>query len=399
MSGALKAAILEPIVRLPRRQSREHELRSQIDKLFRRLRLAVVHAGDRSIDGAVIERTSNPRSWKSYETVAHDIAASMRRLGCRDVAVLPDDMRLGEALREHGTHLAWLNTGGVQGNCSIAHAPAMLELFGVPYIGHDPITAGILDNKHVFKRQLRAAGIPTADFFIWQARNERFDPELSSAFRRAFDDWCGPFVVKPVSGRASLHVSYVAGVEDLADAIDTVHRATRNHVLVERYLPGREFCVAVCGPVLSRDGNLERLDRPFVFSHLERVLHDDEKIFTSMDVRPITGERAVPLDRRGDHVVVEELSAIARQIYNELSVETLVRIDIRADASGKLFVLEANPKPDLKAPEPDVTSLVCMGLAAHAMTYDDLIMSIFANRIDGLLGARRGAADRLTRLL
>jgi hypothetical protein len=40
-----------------------------------------------------------------------------------------------------------------------------------------------------------------------------------------------------------------------------------------------------------------------------------------------------------------------------------------------------------------------MGLAAHAMTYDDLIMSIFANRIDGLLGARRGAADRLTRLL
>src|SRR5262245_45988442 len=202
MTGALRAAIQEPTTRPPRRRSRELELRSQIDKLFRRLRLAVVFAGDRSVDGAVIERTSNPRSWKSYETVAHDIAAAMVRLGCRDIIVLPDDMRLGSKLREHETHIAWLNTGGVQGHCSIAHAPAMLELFGIPYIGHDPVTAGILDNKHVFKRQLRAAAIPTADFFIWQAGAERFDPRRSEGFRAVFADCDGPFVVKPVSGRA-----------------------------------------------------------------------------------------------------------------------------------------------------------------------------------------------------
>jgi D-alanine-D-alanine ligase len=301
-------------------------------------------------------------------------------------------------LREHGTHLAWLNTGGVQGHCSIAHAPAMLELFGIPYIGHDPVTAGILDNKHVFKRQLRAAGIPTADFFIWQARAERFDPWESAGFRAAFDDWGGPFVVKPVSGRASLHVTYVADIDDLGDAVASVYRVTRNHVLVERYLPGREFCVAVCGPVISRGDSLERLDQPFVFSPLERVLRD-EKIFTSMDVRPITSERAVALDPIADRTVVDQLTTIARRIYDELDIETLVRIDLRADENGKLSVLEANPKPDLKAPEENVTSLVCIGLDDHGMTYDDLIMSVFANRVDTLLSARRGAADRLTRLL
>jgi D-alanine-D-alanine ligase len=398
MTGALRAAIQEPATRPARRRSRELELRSQIDKLFRRLRLAVVFAGDRSVDGAVIERTSSPRSWKSYETVAHDIAAAMGRLGCRDIIVLPDDMRLGGKLREHGTHIAWLNTGGVQGHCSIAHAPAMLELFGIPYIGHDPVTAGILDNKHVFKRQLRAAGIPTADFFIWQAGADRFNPWRSEGFHAAFADWDGPFVVKPVSGRASLHVAYVSDAVGLADAIEGVYRVTRNHVLVERFLPGREFCVAVCGPVISRDGRLERLDKPFVFSPLERVLQD-EKIFTSMDVRPITGERAVALDPVADRGVIDQLTAIARRIYEELDIETLVRIDLRADENGKLFVLEANPKPDLKAPEESVTSLVCIGLADHGMTYDDLIMSVFANRVDTLLSARRGAADRLTRLL
>ena len=59
---------------------------------------------------------------------------------------------------------AWLNTGGVQGYNSTAHAPAMLELFGVPYVGHDPLTVGTLDNKHVFKRDLVCLGLPTAPF-------------------------------------------------------------------------------------------------------------------------------------------------------------------------------------------------------------------------------------------
>ncbi len=77
-------------------------------------------------------------------------------------------MSLGENLKKFDAHLAWVNSGGVQGHCSVAHAPAMLELFGIPYVGHDPMTAAILDNKHVFKRQLVAAGLPTAEFCVWQ---------------------------------------------------------------------------------------------------------------------------------------------------------------------------------------------------------------------------------------
>lgn len=36
----------------------------------------------------------------------------------------------------------------------MSHAAAMLEMFGVPYLGHDPITTSILDSKHLFKREL-----------------------------------------------------------------------------------------------------------------------------------------------------------------------------------------------------------------------------------------------------
>jgi D-alanine-D-alanine ligase len=384
---------------LPRRAARQNELTNQIDKIFRRLRLAMVYGGNKTVEGAVIQQSTNSRSWKSYEVVAKDISKAMVRLGCRHVELFADDMGLGEKLKQGDSHLAWLNTGGVQGLSSVVHTPAMLEMFGIPYIGHDPMMAGILDNKHVFKRQLRAAGIPTAEFFIWQPGLSSKDPTRDRGFITAFGSYQGPFIVKPVSGRASLHVTYVSDITEVADAISAVYDVTRNHVLVERYLSGREYCVAIAGPIIARQGQIERLEGPFVFSYLERCLASDEKIFTSMDVRPITGDRARVLDPSVDATMIARLGMLAQRVFVELGVETLIRLDVRADHEGNLFVLEANPKPDLKAPDVGVTSLVCLGLPQLGMTYDDLILSIFADRIDVLLSEQRGTADRLARLL
>jgi D-alanine-D-alanine ligase len=395
--SALRKSI--PGESVSRRVGREDELLSQIEKMFRRLRLAVVFGGDKSRDGAVIETTNNSRSWKSYEAVAKDIAAAMQRLGCRNIELFPDDMRLGDSLKAYDAHIAWLNTGGVQGLCSVAHAPAMMELFGISYIGHDPMTAAILDNKHVFKRQLKAAGIPTAEFYIWQPGISPDDPARDMAFRHAFVGYNGPFIVKPASGRASLHVTYVDEMAGVAHAVQQVYEQTRNHVVIERFLGGREFCVAIAGPVISRGGRLARLDRPFVFSALERTLEAGEVIFTSMDVKPITGDRAQEIDPAREPMLHASLESLARRVFSELGIETLIRLDIRADEAGNLYVLEANPKPDLKMPAPGVTSLVSIGLPGLGMSYDDLIMSIFADRIDVLLSERRGVADRLARLI
>ena len=162
----------------PRRSGRASQLEAQIDRLRDRMRIAVIYGGDKSKHGAVIHRTLNPRSWKSYQAVAQDIADSLQHIGFRHVIVVPDDMHLGENLRRQGTHLAWLNTGGVQGYNPMAHAAAMLEMLGIPYVGHDPLTAGTLDNKHVFKRELLHLGIPTAPFVTWHMARGPFRPSL-----------------------------------------------------------------------------------------------------------------------------------------------------------------------------------------------------------------------------
>jgi D-alanine-D-alanine ligase len=257
----------------------------------------------------------------------------------------------------------------------------------------------MLDNKHVFKRELQALRIPNAPFVLSHYGSAPFHPESDVRFKQIFEDYAGPFVVKPVSGRASLHVHVVDRTKDLCDAVAEVQRVTENHVLIEKFLPGREFCIAVCGPVTAQGGRLRRHEQPFAFSAVERVLAPNERIFTSMDVRPITSDRVRRLDPVSDARHLSTLRILARKVYRELNLESVIRLDLRIDSDGVMEILESNPKPDLRFPTPERLSLVCAPLAVHGMSYDDLILSLIADRIDLLFSQRRRAVTHLTALL
>ena len=378
--------------------STEAGLQNVIEQLKSRLRIAVVFGGNKVSPDSVVYRSQNTRSWKSYETVAEDIAASLKRSGFRNVDVVPEDMQLSDRLRRNGTHMAWLNTGGVQGRNSAAHAPSTLEMLGLPYVGHDPLSATTLDNKHAFKREAVCAGLPTAPFSTWDMTRGPFQPQLNSRFQLAFDGYPGPFIVKPVSGRASLHVHVVSCLQDLSEMVADVHRQTGNLVLIEKYLPGREFCIAVAGRITARDGVFTRGSEPFAFGALERVFDNDEMIFTSMDSRPITTSRFKNVDPSESELWMN-IHKLAREVFLEFNLGTLIRIDLRADANGKLHILEANPKPDLKYPTLGVTSLVSAGLSQTALGYDDLLLSLLGDRLDFLLRHCRDTIDHITDLL
>jgi D-alanine-D-alanine ligase len=381
-----------------RGQHRQSELQRIVELLLDKIRLAVIYGGDKSIPGSVIYQSQNTRSWKSYRAVAEDIAASLRRCGFRNVALIPEDMALPDRLRGGNIHMAWLNSGGVQGHNSTSHAPAILEMLGIPYVGHDPLNATTLDNKHAFKREAVCAGLPTAPFTTWHMNRGTFQPERNSRFKQAFGDYRGPFVVKPVSGRASLHVHVVPDVEGLPAEIERIYDITGNLVLVEKYLSGREFCISVAGPITTHGGQVFRGREPFAFGALERVLSPGELIFTSMDSRPITASRfkdVSPSETR----LWNELHRLAREVYLEFNLGSLVRLDLRTDERGKLYILEANPKPDLKTMSAGVTSLVSAGLAQTNLGYDDLILSLFADRFDFLLRHRSGSMKHILDLL
>jgi D-alanine-D-alanine ligase len=368
--------------------TRATHLELLLAELADKLRLSVIYGGDKTAAGAVLRHSANTRSWKSYESVARDIGAALTRLGYGPVNVVQDDMHLPSRLKDNRSAFAWLNTGGVQGRNAISHTSAMLEMYGIPYVGHDPLTAGLLDSKHHFKRQLQALGIPTAPFFVWSPNEAREPPFSDRRLKAQFAKWPNGFVVKPVTGRASLHVHYVERARDLNEVIRHVHDATQNSVLVEAFLSGREYCIAVSGPVLARQGKIWQLPGPLAFSALERKLGRNERIFTSMDVKPITAARTRALSPDRDADVIEQLSSMARQVYVGTPLQTLVRLDVRADDRGRLFVLEANPKPDLAAPRATSASLISLGLPQLGMTYDDLILTLLADRLSTLFDDR-----------
>jgi D-alanine-D-alanine ligase len=373
-------------------------LQQAIECLKPKLRLAVIFGGSKESLGSVLYRSQNTRSWKSYEVVAEDIAASLRRSGFKHVSVMPEDMNLGERLRREGIHMAWLNTGGVQGRNSCAHAASTLEMLGIPYVGHDPLSATTLDNKHAFKREAVCAGLPTAMFTTWDMTRGPFEPKRNSRFTIAFGEYRGPFIVKPVSGRASLNVHVVQDVSELPEVVAEVYHQSGNLVLIEKYLSGREFCIAVAGRITAKNGVIRDGQKPFAFGALERVFCDEELIFTSMDTRPITGERFKEVDP-SETVLWSELHELGRQVFLEFNLGSIIRIDVRADERGKLHILEANPKPDLKFPIEGVTSLVHAGLAQTDLGYDDLIMSLFADRLNFVLEHSRDAVGHISELL
>lgn len=371
----------------------------QLELLKTRLKIAVVYGGDKSAEGAVINQRANQRPWKSYKSVAEDIAGALGRLGFRFVDLIPEDMQLGERIRSKGIHMAWLNTGGVQGRNPMVHAASMLEMLGVSYVGHDPLTAGILDNKHVFKREMRALGLPTAPFIVSYCGDAPFLPESDENFQLTFGAYDGPFIIKPTTGRASLNVHFVQSRADLADVVSETKRETDTHVLIEKFMSGREYCVAVCGPVTASGGELIRHGEPFVFSATERLLDPGEHFFTSKDIRPIEASRFRQLTPSGDGEVLAGLEDLAKKVYRGLHLESIVRLDVRADASGELNLLEANPKPDLQQPSETRTSLVCGNLDAHGMSYDDLILSLISSQIDLEMNRNSSAATPLRFLL
>lgn len=370
-----------------------------LDVLRKKLRLAVIYAGDKVRPGAVKYPAQNVRDWKSYEEVARDIQVTLQEAGFQHVFLMPDDRTLFDQLERHDIQFAWLNTGGVQGYNPTSHAPAMLEMIGVPYIGHDPLNVSLLDNKDLFKRELVALGFKTPPFFIWNKYKYLDQSYWLEELPPLFGNYQGPFVVKPVTGRASKNVVVADSLVGLPRLVDEVYEKTRNKVLIEKYLPGREYCVSIYGAVQVVGDSISLYDAPFCFSQVERVLEKDERIFTSMDQKALTASRFRLLDPESDATALATIEDLATRVFTYFNLSTLIRLDVRTDADGEIYILEANPKPDLKMPDGRIISIVSMGLERLGMTYNDLIVSILATRLHQLFGVQRGYLRHIVNLL
>ena len=128
---------------------------------------------------------------------------------------------------------------GLKGVSREAQVPALLEAFDIPYVFSDPLSLGLALDKAMAKRVVRDAGVPTADFMLIES--EADIAKVALPF---------PLFLKPVAEGSGKGVNARSKVETAAElravAQDLLQQFSQP-VLVEAFLPGREFTVGITG--------------------------------------------------------------------------------------------------------------------------------------------------------
>jgi D-alanine-D-alanine ligase len=214
---------------------------------------------------------------------------------------------------------------------------AYLELLKVPYTGCNSRGLMLGRDKSLTKKLLAYHRISVPEFMIVPQGRRLRRPK-----RLAF-----PLIVKSLTLDASIGISQasvVEGEDKLAERVRFIHDSLGTDAIVESYIEGRELYVGILGnqrltalpvwelsfaqmPEESRRIATERLKWSLAYREKHRIMSDEAK-----ELPPGTGER---------------IQAICKRAYQILLMSGYGRIDLRLTEAGRIYVIEANPNPQL----------------------------------------------------
>jgi D-alanine-D-alanine ligase len=247
---------------------------------------------------------------------------------------------------------------GLHGVGREAQVPAILDVYGIPYTFSDPLVLALTLHKGMTKRVLRDAGLPTPPF----AEVTRLD-ELAGL------DLPYPLFAKPVAegtGKGIDGSSVLQSPAELRARCELLLARFDQPVLVETFLPGREFTVGVVGTGARAEvlGTLEIVLRAGADADAYTYTNK-ENCEELVEYRYVTADDA--------QVRAAEEAALAA--WRLLDCRDAGRIDLRADARGKPQLLELNPLAGLH-PEHSDLPMIC---TAIGMPYDLLMHRIIVS--------------------
>ena len=215
-----------------------------------------------------------------------------------------------------------------------SYVAGLLEWSGIPYTGSPPQALSLARAKHTAKTLLRGAGLPTADFLVVE---ELPAPECTL-------QW--PVIVKPAKQDASVGLdqdSVCTNQFQLEQRVAYILEMYGAPVLIEQYIPGREFNVALVElPDLHTlpPAEIEFKQRPGAWP----ILTYAGKWKPGSEEYESTPPR-FPADIPPR--LSKKLSAIALKAYRLIGCRDYARVDFRVTPDGKPYILEVNPNPEI----------------------------------------------------
>lgn len=254
---------------------------------------------------------------------------------------------------------------GLKGVAREAQVPALLEAYDIPFTFSDAMVMALSLHKGMTKRVVRDHGLPTAPFAV-----------LESLGDVARVDLAYPLFAKPVAegtGKGVSPASRVASPAALRRVTRQLLQRYRQPVLVETYLPGREFTVGLTGTGAEAA----------VLAVLEVRLNERAEGAAYSYRNKEECESRVHY-RLADDGEAQEAADVALAAWRALGCRDGGRVDLRSDAGGRPQFLEANPLAGLH-PEHSDLPIMC---TLRGIGYDDLIGRIVASAL------RRAAPGR-----
>ncbi len=254
---------------------------------------------------------------------------------------------------------------GLHGVNRESHVPAICEFLGVPYTGSDPLALALSLHKGRTKEALVHRGVPTAPF----VQIDR--PADLDGVALPF-----PLFVKPVaegSGKG-IYVNNLCHTRpQLRERILSLLEEYGQGVLVERYLPGREFTVAVLGngfaarclPLVGFDFTTLPAGAPPVYGYEAKWIWDTAEHQLAIFECPAD----IP------DALAREIERVALAAFHALSCRDWCRVDVRLDAADVPNVVELNPLPGI-LPDPKLNSCFPKAARAAGYTYDEMIQEV-----------------------
>ncbi len=302
--------------------------------------------------------TEEDAEFDTPETVDAVRAAIEERFPCVSIEA---DERCAENLRRERPDLVFNIAECLGGPGREGYVPSILEHLRIPYTGSDPTTLNLCLHKVRAKEILAYHKIPTPP---WVVFDEPAVHELPFDF---------PAVVKPLHEGSSKGIrsqGLVRGERELAAQVRRILREFRQPALVEKFLPGREFTVALLG----NGRELEVL--PIVEVRFDTLPKGVPALY-SYEAKWIWDTADRPLEifdcpAKIDPKLRNRIEENCRAAFRILEVRDWCRIDLRLDEKGKPNLLEINPLPGI-LPKPEDNSCFPKAARAAGLRYGELV--------------------------
>jgi D-alanine-D-alanine ligase len=258
---------------------------------------------------------------------------------------------------------------GFFGPARESQIPGLLEAYRIPYTFADPLVLAVTLDKGQAKRIVRELGVPTPDFAV--VHNEAAVASVELPF---------PVFAKPLAEGTSKGISASSRVED-PDSLQRICRELlckfQQPVLVETYLPGREFTVGVLGSG----------ERSWAVGVMEVFLRESAEPGAYSYANKEEYESRVDYALANDSQATEA-SRLAVAAWKGLGCRDGGRVDLRCGPDGSVQFMEVNPLPGLHPIRSDLPILCRLA----GISYSELLGLIVRSASERMDPVRRIAS-------